>query len=411
MANQFITSTPRGQLEALAYQGLLAIDTHAQIHSLLAHRLSPEHAQVFAEPVPDEARQVIDWYSTAEGVKKNFTSLTPEAQSAALSRLSALLADIQNLTAELLKSGDSSQNMRGHILSLALKYPGETHVYLYGEQPVITCWGCAVASKVASGAEVSRAGAALPAATAAVAETPRSGGLLWLKILLILIILYCLAALMFGRPGCLEGWPFDFRPPGFNACPKPPEVLREIPAPSLDTEQEVELRVAEAEEKRLREEYDQLRRQLTERAEECRPEEPAPPPEPVPGETLKIPEEAAERNDLSFLDGCWICESGVTNLQTGKDVIMEFCFDVEGQGQNTVDDQDYGQCQGAVQAGFKNDKLSMKIEHMPCENGINAYSGGIMTCRDEGGEAMCLWESTDKKNSHKWTNEVPFRRK
>ena len=109
-----------------------------------------------------------------------------------------------------------------------------------------------------------------------------------------------------------------------------PVAVREKPAPSKE-------RPAQAKPAPAREKPAPAR-------EEAKPEtRPAPRPEPKAeakpqpaprkGEDLKIPEDAARRNDLSFLKGCWVSETGLHNNH-GVPIVGEYCFNGKGGGRD-----------------------------------------------------------------------------
>ena len=60
-----IAVSQRGPMRALASQGILATDCHAQLKAILLQKLGPEHAALLAEPQHDAEGNTVDWY--AEG--------------------------------------------------------------------------------------------------------------------------------------------------------------------------------------------------------------------------------------------------------------------------------------------------------------------------------------------------------
>ena len=88
---------------------------------------------------------------------------------------------------------------------------------------------------------------------------------------------------------------------------------------------------------------------------------------------------------------------------------MEFCFDAEGRGRQSIDDLKWGNCQGAVQANFSDGQLHMDAEWAVCEKG-SRYVPSRIICREENGEALCNGQDmSEKKHGDKWN--ATFRRK
>ncbi|MEE0814375.1 MAG: hypothetical protein U0M13_01825, partial [Desulfovibrio fairfieldensis] len=53
----------RGQMRALASQGIFATDGYAQMRAILLQKLGPEHAALLAEPQHDAEGRNVDWYA------------------------------------------------------------------------------------------------------------------------------------------------------------------------------------------------------------------------------------------------------------------------------------------------------------------------------------------------------------
>ena len=144
------------------------------------------------------------------------------------------------------------------------------------------------------------------------------------------------------------------------------------------------------------------------------PVEPATPPErPAPrrvakGDTLEIPPDAREKNDLSFLEGCWYCETGLYSSATGEPVTVLYCFDGKGQGSRTIKEKKTGgKCQGSVRAGFDSSgKLSIRGGEAKCSSG-GAFVPQTVECQQQGKKADCFGREDSGRNS-RW--RATFRR-
>ena len=73
----------RGQMRALASQGIFATDCYAQIRAILLQKLGPEHAALLAEPQHDAEGRNVDWYAEGHSEARPLREL-PEAEAQAL---------------------------------------------------------------------------------------------------------------------------------------------------------------------------------------------------------------------------------------------------------------------------------------------------------------------------------------
>ena len=345
-------------MEALAYQGILVTNCHTQIQGALKKSLSHEHAFLFAEPVYDEASETIDWYTEAAGKAQPLGELPLEVQDQVRARIQGLAAEISAEAEELRRSLDGQRSSRGNILALALQFPGVENIFLVGEQPVIICWGFANGTYGAQPQDLVRLGpaSATPATPVVAAVQTAHGPAVegepasiqnktdpevvivrhewgWLsfiiRTLLLLLLLYLLAALLFGRSGCVMSGLFADTPlPGFNrdwgGCTPshtkpvepvtpapvqpvqptqpvtPPVVVPQPRAYVPDQSQALLLDAENKRETRLRAELDDIRRQLQQRAALCPTEPKTVPVTPVPvqPEETILPDEAPSLAEL-----------------------------------------------------------------------------------------------------------------
>lgn len=80
MAGIYITTTPRGSIRPLAYQGIFVTDCYHQVQALLNQRLGADYATLLAEPMHDAKREYIDWYAP-ESLAHNTSGSAPSALS------------------------------------------------------------------------------------------------------------------------------------------------------------------------------------------------------------------------------------------------------------------------------------------------------------------------------------------
>lgn len=449
MASIRIASTSRASYNALRHQGILATDSFAQIRAMLRSRLSPEHALLFAEPVSDASGATTDWYSEAEGVPLPFSQLPAEEQVRAAATVSRLVSDIEGLAGEFGQSPDPQQRIRGAILSLALRYPDSGHIYMLGEQPVIVCWGFSPGTLGARPQDLVRLGAVTPVAVAPAGSSdlpPGSAVFAWRRalgyFLLGLLLVLLLLGLLFGVPERFS-----------NGCSRPAEV-----PPAIDPELTTALTAEQEKERSLQQQLADLRAQLREHAAACvrRPpvvEAPKPVPEPAPpaveeapslaelmptspekeeprqkapppppkkektppaprkqarGEDMRIPEEARDKNDLSFLEGCWDSETDLRNERTNEPLDVKYCFDASGRGSRTIlQKHSRDRCVGSVRARFDaSGTLRIDSDSAACGDG-GGFVPQQVQCRSSGGKADCFGTERGRLN-RKW--KARFRR-
>ena len=72
----------RGQMRALASQGIFATDCYEQLKSILLQKFGPEHAALLAEPQHNAEGNSVDWYAEGNGPAVPLSDLAePEAQA------------------------------------------------------------------------------------------------------------------------------------------------------------------------------------------------------------------------------------------------------------------------------------------------------------------------------------------
>ncbi len=115
-----------------------------QIVALLAQRLGPDHAFLFAEPVPLGGAAVgnVDtaWYAKGAGTAQPLSALPEAEATAARAKLERLVADIEALAEQLQSEGETSREL-GRLLRDALVLPDAQRVYVVDGRPVLVDWG------------------------------------------------------------------------------------------------------------------------------------------------------------------------------------------------------------------------------------------------------------------------------
>ena len=102
-------------------------------------------------------------------------------------------------------------------------------------------------------------------------------------------------------------------------------------------------------------------------------EKPAPKPQETPkpekNEDLKIPQDAAKKKDLSFLEGCWVSETGLFSHPSGVPIVAEYCFDKKGKGRRFVRERNGQVCSGSAKAQFQGTRLEFDAPTAKCPQG------------------------------------------
>ena len=137
-----------------------------------------------------------------------------------------------------------------------------------------------------------------------------------------------------------------------------------------------------------------LRKQVEEHAALCRPEERSmaireqPPDQATPENQLVLPKNANE--DMSFLNGEWLCRTGLANARTGEPVEVWFTFDKNGNGTIVTRERD-DQCTGKAHAQMHNGELTIQAEEQKCQHNEAGYNAVAIECRKaEGNQTECF---------------------
>lgn len=389
MTGNLIASIPKISMHALAFQGIMVYTCFPQIRDMLLRKFGDEYVLLFARPAENAAEGVIDWYTPVQGEAQLLRDLPPEAQEPVLENISRMAKEIHAYAEELINSHEPLKVTRGNILKLALRYPGEEALYVVGGQPVFTCWGFGPGTPGVEGCDLSRlkradrpkpAAPVAPAAEAAPTPTPAaptpppaapvpargcSGCAWWLLPLLPLLLLLLLLFAGIGTRDALSG-----------------HTLFRVPAPAFlqvdDNSREIAL---------LEKEIAELKAVLLDKAAQCVPQKPrVVQEEPRPRQEMVIPKEAT---NTEFLEGRWLCDTGLVNSRTHEPVKLEFSFGKDGKGTATTYEQN-DKCRGETRAAIRNGNLYIAIGEQKCERSDTTYSPVTIECRPGAGtEAVC----------------------
>ncbi len=120
------------------------------------------------------------------------------------------------------------------------------------------------------------------------------------------------------------------------------------------------------------------------------------------GDPFRVPEEAKETKDLSFLEGCW--KGYRPEYMTKRMITERFCFDAAGNGKRSIIDMGYaGTCTGATKALINEDGvLKMQSEQAYCSSGVK-WESSTMTCQGEGPSTPCTWIFNDPQHQQSYS--------
>ena len=374
MTGTLIASTPRADMHTLAFQGITAISCYAQIREMLLRKFGDECMLLFAKPVENAANDEIDWYSPVQGPVQKMQDLPAEEQEKAQAFISRMAGEILRYAEELIQSGEHLKVTRGNILRLALSYPDNNCLYVVGKQPVFTCWGCGPGTPGVEPENLARLAvtksrpAQNPPHQAASEKPAQDQGYSfwwWLLPFLSLLLLLCLLFGSFGKLPALSGQTL-FEVPGFGF---------------LGAEMPDEEKLSA-----MRNTVDGLEGRVASHIALCLPEAAKAPAQPKTGTVempaLEIPETA---QNTDFLEGRWLCETGLFSDRTNEPLKMYFSFDRNGNGYATIYESN-DQCRGTVTAKIENRNLYMELGRAKCRNSPNSYRPVSIECSNTSGQ-------------------------
>lgn len=386
MAGTLVTTVSKSDVHALAFQGIQVYGRFPQIRDMLRRKFGEEYVLLFSEPVENRQNGEIDWYTPVQGTPRKLEDLSPEKRNVLCAKIRTMAHEIQAFAEELAHSSDPLKVTRGNILQLALSYPGDNYLYAVGEQPVFCCWGfgpgtpgvepkslVAIApAPVEPAPEPEQPAAPIAPPTPPPPPTPEAapapvasrsrGCLWWLLPLLLLALLLALLFTSFGNFPALAG----------------KTLLQGPDLPFLE-----DIRDRSGEIATLENEIAELQNILDNHAAQCREPAMKPnPPQSPPEEALVIPDNA---EDTTFMEGKWLCETGLANSRTGQPVVVEFAFDSAGVGKCTVREQNRN-CVGDAKAYMEEGRLHITHGDLHCPGG-GAYLPQSIICTNASGPA------------------------
>jgi hypothetical protein len=397
-----LATEPTRRYQPIGVHGQPVFESHIQLKAALTQRFGPGYADSFSKPDQDARDETIRWVAEIPGEARSWRDLTPEEQTRTALALEAMHADIKSYAAEIrATSKDTSALSFAALLDNALSIPAIDHVHLVGETPVLSFWGfqgVQASTLVHLQPPPPAAAVMAPAAVAPAVATPWWKHLLWLLPLLLLLAL--LLAWLFLGQGCtdpkvtlptvppvadpekpLEEKPLEEKsgvpvvpgtggiavpdgngtiPPASGTLPVAPDTPR---APATDSPP----------------------------PPTTPPTVPPPPrPDAPPGDAMQIPPDAAQKGDVTFLDGLWRSRRGLIDNSTGEELTQYYRFGQNGTGETVVRRSDGTECKAPARGAFKNGQLVLEEEgNLVCPDGrtydrsqtqCDRTASGVTTC-------------------------------
>ncbi|SDW67931.1 hypothetical protein [Thiocapsa roseopersicina] len=115
-------------------------DLHRELQTLIRRHLPGVAASVFTLPVPCADGKTVDWYSDLPGQPTRLTALPAARRAAMKAKLEERLDALRRLADALPTRVKGSESIAA-LLRAATRYPDDSHVYVIGDEPVLTLWG------------------------------------------------------------------------------------------------------------------------------------------------------------------------------------------------------------------------------------------------------------------------------
>lgn len=102
--------------------------------------------------------------------------------------------------------------------------------------------------------------------------------------------------------------------------------------------------------------------------------------------SLKLP---AKDSSISFMQGKWLCRTGLVRTSDNQPVVVEFAFDKNGKGTSTIREQSGNAYRSSATASYRDGILRVKTSQYLSDRGPGAYNSNDIVCRDAGGSVEC----------------------
>lgn len=104
------------------------------------------------------------------------------------------------------------------------------------------------------------------------------------------------------------------------------------------------------------------------------------------GAALSLP---AQDSSLSFLEGHWRCNTGLSRTRDNQPVVVEFRFDKQGKGTAAIRELSGRQFIASARATYKKGRLRINTSEFCAKGTNNRYSKSYIECVEQGARALC----------------------
>lgn len=111
-------------------------------------------------------------------------------------------------------------------------------------------------------------------------------------------------------------------------------------------------------------------------------------PSPAKNNRLVLPNNQ-EDDDMSFLEGHWRCNTGLSRISDNQPVVVEFRFDKNGRGTANVRELSGRIYNASAQAGYTDGKLRINTSEFRARGLGGGYCRTHIECSDHNGYALC----------------------
>jgi hypothetical protein len=127
--------------QAVGGGGQAVFDSANQVRETLRLRKHFAVCDSLAIPQLNDEGDRVDWYSPVAGSVVSWKTASAPQREAALRYLDALQQTVWMLSGKCQQSGKPAQQLFGALLENTLQFPGENHLFLVNDKPVICFWG------------------------------------------------------------------------------------------------------------------------------------------------------------------------------------------------------------------------------------------------------------------------------
>lgn len=141
MAKILLRSGNLDDFQAVGGGGQAVFDSANQVRETLRLRKQFAVCDSLAIPQLNDEGDRVDWYSPVEGSVVSWNAASAAQREAALRYLDTLQQTVWILSGNCQQSGKPAQQLFGALLEKTLQFPGENHLFLVNDKPVICFWG------------------------------------------------------------------------------------------------------------------------------------------------------------------------------------------------------------------------------------------------------------------------------